>query len=281
MDLEEVASLIEAGRWEDALDGLRAHIEHLGTASSAVFIGAGQSAAEWLASADVATIAFNVVNERAVRQMQANQLKLVREFTDAQRDATRLVLTDGVTRGISPIQQARNLRASVGLTARQAQAVINYRRLLEEGSSEALTRQLRDRRYDRTVARAARGGDPLTPAQVQTMVDRYEARYVQYRSKVIARSEALRSVHQGTEEAYNQAIDAGHITAASLQRKWVTARDERVRHSHRRLNGMVRGWGDTWPGDDGPLRYPGDPDAPASETVQCRCVIATRIGPTA
>ena len=174
-------------------------------------------------------------------------------------------------------------RQSVGLTQRQVASVNNFRRLLtdarEDGlpSRQALNRALRDGRFDRTILRAIREDRPLTNQQVERMVTRYRERYVQYRSEVIARTEAWRAVNQGTEEMYQQAVDAGQIRPEQMTRTWVTARDERVRSSHARLNGEQRGYNETWQGDNGELRYPGDPLAPASETVQCRCRISTRL----
>ena len=54
-----------------------------------------------------------------MNHMQAERLRFIREFTDGQRDATRVAMVDGIERGLNPIAQARNFRSSVGLTARQ------------------------------------------------------------------------------------------------------------------------------------------------------------------
>ena len=78
---------------------------------------------------------------------------------------------------------------------------------------------------------------------------------------------------------YRQAVETGALDPESIRRKWVTSGDERVRNSHNALNGQERGLEETWQGEDGTLRFPGDPSAPASETVQCRCVLTTRLTP--
>ena len=198
--------------------------------------------------------------------MQGERLRFIREFTDSQRDATRVALVDGIERGLNPIEQARNFRSSVGLTARQQEAVINYRRLLGragEGDSEALTRQLRDRRFDPTVRRAVAGREPLSQAQIDRMVERYRERYIKYRAEVIGRTEALRAVHAGNDEGYRQAIDGGAIDLDEIQRTWVTARDERVRETHRDAGGQVRGIDEPFIVGGAQLRYPGDSQGPA------------------
>ena len=52
------------------------------------------------------------------------------------------------------------------------------------------------------------------------------------------------------------------------QHEWIDADDDEVRDSHSELDGQVRNLGDEFkPG----LRYPLDPNGPASEVVNCRC----------
>lgn len=276
--LAELTALIEAGQFERALDeAARAGVIRLADDTAAVFTLAGREGAEFLSDVLEIAVGFDQVNDRAVRVMQGERLRLVREFTAEQRRATRAAMVDGIRRGLNPVDQARNFRASIGLTERQQLAVENYRRLLERGSAEALTRELRDRRFDTSVRRALRTGEPLTTVQVGRMTERYRERYVAFRAVTIGRTEALRAVHAGTDEAYRQAVEEGLLDGDQLRRKWVTARDERVRSSHRHLGGMVRGPDETFPGANGALRFPGDPAAPASETVRCRCALSVRI----
>lgn len=283
IDLNELADLIATGRINEALDRLRHVAEALGAASNVAFITSGQSTADFLASAGVGRVLFDQVNHRAVAAMQANRLELIREFSAEQLRATTAALVSGVEAGTNPRAQARNFRDSVGLTERQWQTVARYRASLERvgadanASQHALSLALRDRRGDSQVLRAARESQPLTAAKVDWMVERYTQRYIKFRSEVIGRTEALRAVHEGNEEAYRQAIESGEIAAEDLERKWVTRLDGRERKTHEFLNGQKRGWGDSWETRHGIIRYPGDPEAPAVETVQCRCSIATRI----
>lgn len=278
--LETLADLLEQGLFEEALSTLEDAGRVLGGQYGASLVTAAQNTATWLStSALTVTVAFDVANTRAVSRVQQNQLRIIRDFTEEQRRATRAALAIGTERGLNPRDQARMFRGSIGLTERQVRAVERYRELLERGSLEALQRELRDRRFDRTVRAARSRGEPLTAAQVDRMVEAYRRRYLRFRSETIARTEALRAVHEGVEEMYEQAIDAGQFSADQLTRTWRTAQDNRVRDSHVSLNGLDRPLGQTWPGDEGPLRFPGDPQAPARETVQCRCVIVNRISP--
>jgi hypothetical protein len=282
--LDDLADLLAQGRFEEALDRLEEAAALLGSFAGEALAAAARDTAVFLSSALTVTVAFDGTNVRAVQAMQSNRLRLIREFTADQRDTLRQAMTRGIEEGMNPRDQARLFRDSVGLTARQEAAVANFRRLLSgqarlDGlpSMQVLDRQLRDRRFDRTVERAIRRGDPLTPEQVDRMVSRYRERYIAYRAETIGRTEALHSAHQGTEEMYLQAIESGAVEPSALRRKWVSARDKRVRDSHARMNGQERMIGEEFRSDSGPIRYPGDPDAPAEETVQCRCVLSTRL----
>jgi hypothetical protein len=288
LNLEELATMLEEGRFEEAISLVQHAAETVGQASTAVFITSGQSAAAFLSAADVGRIVFDQVNVRAVAQMRQNQLELVTQFTDEQRQVLRTSLEQGVARGLNPIQQARDFRDVVGLTDFQSAAVRNYRRLLEQAGdtslppadqAESLSRRLRDGRSDRSVMRAIQEGKPLTPKQIDAMVQRYSEGYIKYRANVIGRTEALKVVHQGDRETYNQALERGLFSRDQLRKDWNTAMDGRERPSHHDLNGTSLSWDEEFQGRDGRLLYPGDPTAPASEIIQCRCLLTTRIRP--
>jgi hypothetical protein len=283
LDMDRVAELLARQDYEALANMLMQVAEELGAASNVIFANAGQSTAQFLAGAGVATIAYDQVNTRAVANMQANRLRLIREFQNQQRRVIREVMVEAMQQGLHPTAQARRFREVVGLTRKQTRAVTNYRRLLEgeDGvpSSEALQRALRDRRSDTAVRAAIRAKRPLSPEHIDRMVARYHKRFIAYRAVTIARTEALRSVHQGVEEAYSQAIASGKISAQQIVQKWVSAGDGRVRDSHANLNGEERPWGEPWQGSYGTLRYPGDPEAPAAEVINCRCAVTRRIKP--
>lgn len=279
VSLEVIESLLNQGQIEQAL--LIAETAALGLAGSlsstwnALFIQAGTETAAFLSQVLVAVVNFDQVNAGAVSAMQANRLDLVREVVQEQRLATQQAILDGVRRGLNPRQVALEVRESIGLTQRQVAAVSNYRRLLEQGSADALSRGLRDARFDPTVRRAAE--EPLTSAQVDRMTQRYQERYLDYRARVVARTEALRAANQGSHQLYIQAIDDGQLSEQDLERKWVAGSDARTRDSHRAMQGQTRGLREPFHSGNGNLlMYPGDPSAPADDTIQCRCAVATR-----
>lgn len=276
--LATLADLIEQGRFQEALESAARAGAQFAAAVNGVYVVAGAATADVIRRQLRVVVSFDTLNARALRVQQANQFRLIQDFTVEQTLAVREALVEGVRTGANPVRQARAFRDTIGLTASQARAVANFRRLLEAGSSEALTRRLRDRRFDPTVRRAVREGVPLAPAQIDRMVDRYRERYVSFRSRVIARTEALRAVHQGTFDMYRQAFDQGLVDPSQVVRTWHTAADERVRGSHVAMNGQERPPGEPFfSGAGNRLDFPGDPEAPPSDTIQCRCVVSTRI----
>ena len=275
--LARIEELLALGQIEEALLVTETATLQMGRLWGESFVIAGDETAKVIGNALNISVNYDVVNERALGEMRRNQLRLIRQFSEKQRLATREALQDGIRRGINPKAMAREFRGSIGLTDRQVRAVNNYRRMLEELDSTALKRKLRDGRFDRTVSRAIREGKPLSNQQINNMVGRYRSRYLKYRSEVIARTESLRAVHAGTDEMYQQAFDSGTLRPDTLIRKWDTSKDGRVRGSHRVMEGQTRHVGEPFvTGLGNIMRYPGDPEAPPADSVQDRCAVTTR-----
>ncbi|MFJ9416721.1 phage portal protein [Streptomyces sp. NPDC101227] len=79
----------------------------------------------------------------------------------------------------------------------------------------------------------------------------------------------------------NGAADAAAESAGpAVLRTWVTRGDTRVRPSHQKLNGTTLPAGVPYAVDGSTLRFPGDPFAPTDLTVNCRCRLRYRTGPS-
>ena len=65
--------------------------------------------------------------------------------------------------------------------------------------------------------------------------------------------------------------------ALPLRKTWITRKDSHVRDAHRLLHGKTVPVGDGFAVDGSVLRFPGDPLAPPSLTMNCRCRL--RFGP--
>lgn len=223
--------------------------------------------------------AFDATGRRALSALQTNRLRLVTAYTQQQTQATTQAIQRSILDGVNPREVARDFRDSIGLTPRQERAVANYRRLLQENrTSEALSRRLRDARFDGSIEAAGEAGKPLSEEHIERMVARYRERSLKRRAESIARTESLRALNAGQHATIQQAVDDGSIPAEMVVREWKTARDERVRPSHAMMNGQKRGPGEPFVSGLGNLLlHPGDESAPGEDTIECRCVVVTRL----
>ena len=92
------------------------------------------------------------------------------------------------------------------------------------------------------------------------------------RAAMKAARTAITSAHSlGKLKGYERAAGMG----IDVKKQWLAALDSRTRGSHRHLDGeMVELDAEFSNG----LKYPGDPDGPASEVYNCRCTLAPVIG---
>jgi len=277
-NIKQLAELLQSGKIDEAVNMLNAHVDRFADEVIMLMPTAATQAATFLRNTLSINVSYNQTNYRAVNLMNSSRIDLVRELRNEQRASVRVALSDGIARGLNPRDQARNFRDSIGLTARQQQAVINYRTLLENNSSAALTRQLRDRRFDGTVARAIEENSLLTTDQINRIVDRYRTRFINFRAENIARTESLRTIHESTNEMFSQAIETGALQKDELVQEWLTAGDGDVRDSHESMHGQQVAFGEKFTSGSGnAIAYPGDRSAPAEESINCRCTVTTRI----
>jgi F like protein len=274
---------LASGLIDDVIAEVPAAGAKLASEITEAYVTAGQRTAAWLdRKVGDALVRFDITNHRAVARAEANQLELVSGLMREQRTIAQNVISDGVRRSANPREIARDLRDSIGLTETQEKHVRSFRRALESGDySNALRRELRDKRSDRLLQRLRREKTALTPAQVDKLVEGYRQRYIAFRAETIARTESLRATHQGNEDLFAQAIERGDIEAADLVREWHAGSGPRTRDSHRTMNGQRRAFGEAFTSGKGvSLRYPGDPSAPASESANCRCSVSTTYAAT-
>lgn len=227
---------------------------------------------------------FNVRNPRAEQWLSDYSGTLIKEIVDDQRAMVRQHLTRAMSRGINPRTSALDLVGRVaasgnreggviGLTSSQEQWVSNYiDDLSSDNPAQALTRELRDKRFDSRVLSASEGGEPLTAEQIETMAKTYTNRALRFRAEAIARTEAQTALHESQQQSMEQAVETGLFNQTDVKFVWRTARDARVRDSHMAMNGQVRKMGEPFVSGLGNLlEFPGDPNAPIEDTINCRC----------
>ncbi len=226
---------------------------------------------------------FNVRNPEAERYLFDRSSTKVVEIINDQRNMIRTNLTAGLEAGNNPRTMALDLVGRVnpgtgrreggfiGLTSSQENWVRNYREELVKGDPGALVRQLRDKRFDATIAKAIARGEPIPDGVISSAVTNYKNRALRYRAENIARTEAMTSLHEAQAQAMQQAI-AGGLNREDIVYTWRATNDERTRDSHAEMDGQTVREGELFvTGDGNTLEYPGDPNGPPEETINCRC----------
>ena len=237
-----------------------------------------------------AVIRFDVRDTQTEAIIRNHSATLVQQITNDLRDAIRLNLEEGLISGKGPLAIAREIAGyydpktgtrvggSLGLTRAQEARVLNAEAELRNNPTQFLKRSLRDRRFDRTINKAVRTGEPLSEDKIVKILAKYRSDLVADRAKTIARTEAMAALHSGQREMYEQAIRDGLVGADEIEREWSASGDNRVRESHREMDGQKVGWDEpfTTPGGAS-LMFPGDPNGPAEEVINCRCYETIRV----
>jgi SPP1 gp7 family putative phage head morphogenesis protein len=209
------------------------------------------------------------MSPEAINHLETYSFSLIQQISEQTREAIRQTILRAFKEGGHPYEQARSIRNVIGLTARQEQAVANYEASLSGNSAtrDALTRALRDGRFDSTVARSITNQTPLSQAQVDKMVDRYRSRFIDYRAKTIARTESVRASNLGQREVWRQAKQQGLIEE-DQKRVWITSGDDKTCDDCAGLDGTEVGLDEEF--EDGVM----DPPDPHPD---CRCTTALSI----
>lgn len=230
--------------------------------------------------------ARNVRAEEILREIAGRQITRI---TQDQLAMTRMVLTEGMMAGRNPrstaldlvgrVVDGRRVGGFIGNTEQATGFILRARRELENGDfSKYLTRTRRNKSLDRLITAAQREGRPLTTAEIDQMTGRYSDKLLQLRGETIARTETIAAIQNAQDEAMQQAVEKELVAKQDVRRVWRTASDDRVRDTHAAMEGQEVGLDEPFLSPSGAqIMYPGDPDAPADEVINCRCVVETRI----
>jgi hypothetical protein len=237
---------------------------------------------------------FGVRDTEGEAWLRDHSSHLVTRIVADQREAIQAALSEGLETGRNPrstaldvvgrVDRSTNRRTGgiIGLTAPQERYVASARAELLSGDEAQLraflARERRDKRFDRTVLAAIKSGKLIPAADVDRIVARYSDRLLALRGEMLARTETMTTLSRGRYDAVLQQIQSGKIDAQDVTKLWRSVGDGRVRHTHRSLNGKTAAFDLPFVSPSGALlRYPGDPQAPGSETVGCRCWLTYKI----
>lgn len=301
-NVTDTASLIQAGKISEALKEIQTALEDHGLkAMTAEFndavIAGGKLAAtighEQLNGEDQAhasvNFVFDVSNPVTSNFLQEYGANKITGLLDQQKQVVRTILEAGFSEGRNPISVARDIRGVIGLTPNQAKAVSNFRDILENGPegdggtySDYYNYSLRDARYDSSVESAFSDETALSQDRIDTMVERYAQRMLNYRADTIGRTEGISAVSAGNQQVWQQAVADEKIDQKELRRYWVYTDDDKVRDAHvaiPEMNPDGVGLDEPFESPLGDIMFPGDPAAEPGNSINCRCVVIYQIEP--
>ena len=160
--------------------------------------------------------------------------------------------------------------AGLVLEVKEDFAQIMRRRALRYIQQEAIRRRItrvtetKRRQIIKAVDDGYRSGATLP--EVAAGVRAVIPAIARWSADAIARTETHGAANYGSNEAAAE-------TGLPLRREWLAAKDERTRESHAAADGQIVGMDDPFAVGESFLMYPGDPNAPPEEVVNCRCVL--------
>lgn len=229
------------------------------------------SARDLPAAARTVGVGFDILNPRVIDAIRRLETQVIGSMETGVRETVRQIVERGLTDGLAPRAVARQLRDHLSLAPNQEQAVANFERMLREGDVEALTRQLRDRRFDSTLKKAL-AGEGLTDEQISRMTAAYRARMEAFNANTIARTAALDAQKLGQKLTWDAAIARGDVDGSRLTKTWVGVMDDRERPTHVAMEGQ------TVPYDQ---PYSNGQMVPGDTEYNCRCLSIFRLKPAA
>lgn len=206
-------------------------------------------------------VAFDHLSPKVVDAVRELETDAINTLKGEVKEVTRAFVENGLRDGRPPRAVARQLRTVIGLAPNQEVAVQNFERLLRAGDREALTRALRDKRFDATLRRAlGANGAGLTDAQIESMTTAYRRKFVAFNANVNAKTHTFDSYKLGQKLSWDQAKESGVIPPGhQVTKTWVhLAGQDHPRLHHQAMHGETvpadqpYSNGDTYAGEGDP-----------------------------
>jgi len=289
------------------------------TAGGNYQMGAFQHATRRAPIASRVVQSFGGRNERAERIARDLGSRLVTEVVDDTRVMIAQTIRAGLEAGAGPLRTALDIGGRVvngkrqgglvGLHSTQAEYVQSMRAALSPtngvgvvrivtdpvtGAQRAVkdfwigrdgtlksTLTARNKQSDAAIFRAIRDGTTLPQTAIDRAAQGYSNNLLRQRGETIARTETLKALNAGRQEALDQLIENPNndVRAKDVVRAWDSTGDARTRETHAAADGQVVPQGEAFTVGGYSMMYPGDSSmgAPPGETVNCRCYSDIRI----
>jgi hypothetical protein len=210
-------------------------------------------------------VSFDVLNPRVVTAIRKLETRVIGELASDIRETIRTRVEQGLQAGENPRAIARDLRPLVGVPPSREVWMQNYRAALENAATtnKALGYELRDKRFDATVAKARQSGTSIPPAKIDAMVAAMRKKVISFSADVVSRTATLDALKLGQRLSWDAAIAQGSVDRVRLYRRWAGVMDTRERPSHVAMQGDVAQFDE--PHRNGQM-------VPGEDEYNCRCI---------
>lgn len=132
----------------------------------------------------------------------------------------------------------KRIMETIGLTPNQARSLTTYRQALEKIANQKSTNAILSTKIIRYLSASQRSSirsaiaRGIELADVDVMVGKQQKALLINRAKAIGSNLSSQVVHVAQQAVINLAVKAKLVKPDQYKRFWITAHDERVRHSH-------------------------------------------------
>lgn len=294
-EVARLTAAIEAGQIEEALDALHIDPEAFNEVADRLrdaHAESGRATAEAMprrsSDGTALVVRFDGRNPEAEAWLARQSSDLITRLTEEQRQIVREAITEGMRRGQNPRQTALDLVGRInrvtgkrvggvlGLSGPQAEYVQSARDELASSDPAVmrnyLTRQRRNKQFDRSVAKAIREARAVDRVIAARAVTAYETQLLRLRGETIAKHETFAALEAAKEQAFRQAVASGKIAETAVTKTWRHFSSRNPRHQHIVMDGQKVGLNGFFIMPDGTvMQYPHDPAAPVRHTAGCLC----------
>jgi hypothetical protein len=152
---------------------------------------------------------------------------------------------------------------------------IESRPMVVDHLAQVTNRMVRtpDRAFDLVASQVSIGAEhgesiPEIAERVEGVLSATGVENWENRATVIARTETLGALNAGRTDSFAALAE---ILGDEFEQVWISTIDRRTRPTHKAADGQRVPLGTPFTVGGAQLRYPGDPDGPGKEVIQCRC----------
>lgn len=143
---------------------------------------------------------------------------------------------------------------------------LNQQYIAEHALDQAVT--IAETSYDTVRAVISAGvAEGMGAREIARNIMQSGATLARYRAKAIAITETHNAAMYASDETARQ-------TGLDLKKQWLATEDSRVRPTHAAANRQTVGMDEKFKIGGALMKYPGDPNGPAHEVINCRCTVA-------